>query len=120
MTLKTILTSVFLLCVYFGSTWFVYGTSHPCGILVVRQKDHYIALAERHHREDVESWQQYARKAFAERDYDRFASNVEEYSNASGRQENVQLSVMMMLRDQVREMTPAQCAWRALTWDSRS
>ena len=120
MNLKTLLTTVFVVGVYFGSTWFFYGSSHPCEILIVRQRDHYMALAEKHHREDVESWQQYAKKTFADQEYGRFTSNVEEYSNASGRQENVDSSVMAKLREKVRKMTPAQCAWQAITWDSQS
>jgi hypothetical protein len=118
MNLKSMVAAVFVIGLYFGSTWFFFGSSHPCEILIVRQKDHHIAVAERHHREDVESWQDFARKAFPARDYDRFANNVEEYSNASGRVENIRRSVVLGLRAKVGELTPAQCAWQAITWDS--
>jgi hypothetical protein len=35
---------------YFGSTWFFFGSSHPCEILIVRQRQHYIGLAEKRDR----------------------------------------------------------------------
>lgn len=46
MTVKSFVTIVFLIGFYFGSTWFFFGSSHPCEILIVRQKDHHIELAE--------------------------------------------------------------------------
>ena len=120
MTVKTLAIIFSIALAYFGATWFFYGSAHPCEILVVRQKDHHIKLAEKDHREDLESWKKLARKALPAKDYDRFVRNVEEYSNVSVREENLQRSVLVELRQKVKEMTPAQCARLAITWKSPS
>jgi hypothetical protein len=60
--------------------------------------------------------QEIARKVLPAQDYERFVRNIEEYSSALGRQENLQRSVVKELRQSVGEITPAQCAWRAMTW----
>lgn len=118
MTFKTCLVIVSVISFYVGSTWFFFGSSHPCEILIVRQKQHYIGLAEKRDQEDLASWREIARKALPEKDYVRFVSNIEEYSNTSGRQEMVKQSALQGLRQKIREMTPAQCAWQAMAWNS--
>ena len=116
MTFKALILAMVVILGYVSSTWFVFGAVHPCEILVVRQKDHHLELAERHYRTDVESLKGLARKSFPRKDYERFAQNLEEYSNVSLREANQNRSVLIELRQKVREMTPAQCAWQALTW----
>jgi hypothetical protein len=116
MTIKTLAIILFLSAAYFGSTWFYFGSSHPCEILVMRQKDYNIEVAERLHREDLQSWKDLARKALPAQDYDRFLRNIEEFSSSPVREENLQRSVMTGLRQKAREITPAQCAWQAVTW----
>jgi hypothetical protein len=116
MTIKTLVIILSLSAAYFGSTWFYFGSSHPCEILVMRQKDYNIEVAERLHREDLQSWKDLARKALPAQDYDRFLRNIEEFSSSPVREENLQRSVMTGLRQKAREITPAQCAWQAVTW----
>jgi len=116
MTIRTLAIILFLSAAYFGSTWFYFGSSHPCEILVMRQKDYNIEVAERLHREDLQSWKDLARKALPAQDYDRFLRNIEEFSSSPVREENLQRSVMTGLRQKAREITPAQCAWQAVTW----
>jgi len=118
MNFKTSLVIVTLIAFYFGSTWFFFGSSHPCEILIVRQKQHYIEMVEKRDREDLESWQEIARKVLPEKDYVRFVSNIEEYSGTTGRQEIIRQRAAEGLRQKTREMTPAQCAWQALTWNA--
>ncbi len=116
MTFKTVIIIFLLSGAYFGSTWFYFGSSHPCEILVARQRDYHIDVAEKLHREDLQSWKDLARKALAARDYDRFVRNIEEYSNSPVRGEDLQRSVIAGLRQKLRQITPAQCAWEAVTW----
>ena len=116
MTVKTIMIILSLGAAYFSSTWFYFGSSHPCEILVARQKDHHIHVAEKLHQEDLQSWKDMARKALPAKDYDRFVSNIEDYSSSAVREENLQRSVIIGLRQKFREITPAQCAWGAMTW----
>jgi hypothetical protein len=103
-----------------ASRWFFFGSSHPCEILIVRQKDYHVQVAERHHRDDVESLQEFARNVLVKEDYQHFARNMEDYSNLSGRRDNMQHAVFTELREKVSRMTPAQCAWQAITWHSPS
>ena len=119
MTYKALILAIVVILGYVSSTWFVFGAVHPCEILVVRQKDHHLELAERHYRTDLESLKEVARKSFHPKEYDQFARNLEEYSNVSLREENQNRSVLTALRQAVREMTPAQCAWQALIWRPR-
>jgi len=116
MTLKSFLIIVLAGVAYVATTWFYFGSTHPCEILVARQKDYQIDVAERHHREEIDSWQEMARKVLPANDYARFVRNIKEYSSALGRQENMKRSVVKELRESVREITPAQCAWQAMTW----
>ena len=118
MTGKTVLMTLSVSVVYFASTWFYFGSSHPCEILVARQKDYQIDVAETRHQEDLKSWQEMARQVLPTKDYERFVRNIEEYSSALARRENLQRSVVKELRQSVREITPAQCAWRAMTWQA--
>jgi hypothetical protein len=117
-TVRTFVVIVSLIAAYFASTWFYFGSSHPCEILVARQKDHHIDLAEKHHQEDLESWREMARKALPPKDYERFVRNIQEYSSATGREENLQRSIVKDLRQKLSEMTPAQCAWQAMAWQA--
>ena len=116
MTVRTFVFIVSLSAAYFGSTWFYFGSSHPCEILIARQKDHHINVAEKHHQEELQSWQEMARKALPAKDYERFVRNIQEYSSAFGREELSQRSVVKELRQKVSEITPAQCALQAMTW----
>src|SRR5688500_807230 len=116
MTAKNFLIIPLLGVVYLASTWFYFGSPHPCEIWVARQKDHHIGIAEKLHQEDLQSWKDMARKALPAKDYDRFVSNIEDYSSSAVREENLQRSVIIGLRQKFREITPAQCAWGAMTW----
>jgi hypothetical protein len=116
MTVRSYLIIFLLGVAYVASTWFYFGSAHPCEILVVRQKDHHTDVAEKLHREDLQSWKDMARNALPAKDYDRFVRNIEDYSNSPIREENLQRSVLIGLRQKFREITPAQCAWQAVTW----
>ena len=116
MKVKTFVIILSLSAAYFGSTWFFFGSSHPCEILVARQKDQHIYLAEKHHQEDMQSWQELGRKILVPKDYERFAHNIEEYTSTVMREENLRQSAVVELRQKLSEMTPAQCAWEAITW----
>jgi hypothetical protein len=116
MMIKTLVILAAIVFGYTSSTWFVFGAVHPCDILIARQKDHEMNIAERHHREELESLKQVARTAFPKERYEKFVENLEEYSGVSLREANQERSVVINLRQKTREMTPAQCAWKAVTW----
>ena len=116
MTVKTLTILVIVILGYASSTWLLFGAVHPCEILIVRQKDHHNRLAEKHHQADLELLKEVAHKTFPAKDYERFVKNLEEYSNVSLREENQKQLVLVELRQKIREMTPAQCAWQAVIW----
>lgn len=116
MTAKNFLIIPLLGVVYLASTWFYFGSPHPCEIWVARQKDHHIGVAEKLHQEELQSWKDMARKALPAKDHDRFIRNIEDYSNSPIVKENLQRDVIIELRQNVEERTPAQCAWQAVTW----
>ena len=116
MTIKTLIILTAVVLGYVSSTWLRFGTAHPCEILVVRQKDHAIEAAEKHHLADLESIKELGRNALPKENYVRLVQSLDEYSNASLRGENQSQLVMAGLRQKTREMTTAQCAWQAITW----
>jgi hypothetical protein len=115
-TIKTLVVLAAIVFGYTSSTWFLFGALHPCEILIVRQKDHEMKIAERRHQEELESLKEVARTAFPKERYAKFVENLEEYSGASLREANQERSVVINLRQKTREMTPAQCTWEAVTW----
>ena len=117
MTIRAFVIIFALITTYFGSTWFYFGSAHPCEILLARQKDYRIDIAEKHDQEDIQSWKELARSALPAKDYERFVSNIQEYANASWHEENVQRSAIRELRQTLKDMTPAQCALQAITWE---
>ena len=120
MTVRTLVIIVSLSAAYFGSTWLYFGVSHPCEILIARQKDHQFDVAEKHHQEDIRSWKEMARKALPAKDYERFARNIQEYSSTPGRKELLRRSVVKELRQKASEITPARCALQAMAWQPPS
>ena len=120
MTVKSLLIILLFGVAYVASTLFYFGSANPCEILVVRQKDHRIGVAEKLHQADLQSWKEMARTVLPAKDYSRFVHNIEEFSNSPARQENLQRTVMIELRQKFREMTLAQCAWQAVTWHQPS
>jgi hypothetical protein len=80
MSIRTLIIVLSVITGYLTSTWFVFGSPHPCEILLARQKDHHIRVAERAHQEDLQSWQEMARKVLPAKDYERFVRNIQEYS----------------------------------------
>ena len=118
MTIKTLAVLAAIVFGYTSSTWFFFGAVHPCEILMVRQKDHEMSIAERHYQEELESLKEFARTSFHKERYAKFVENLDEYSGVSLRQANQQRSVLTSLRQKTQEMTPAQCAWKAVTWRS--
>lgn len=117
MTIRAFVIILALFTTYFASTWFYFGSAHPCEILIARQKDYRIDIAEKHDQEDIQSWKALARSALPATDYERFVSNIQEYANASWHEENVQRSAIRELRQTLKDMTPAQCALQAITWE---
>ena len=116
MTFKSLIIIFSAITGYLTFTWFGFGSPHPCEILLIRQKDHHMRLAERRHQEDLQSLRETAGKALPATDYERFVRDMEEYSTSSARGESLHTSVVKELRQKFDDMAPAQCAWLAVTW----
>lgn len=115
MTIRSLLIIASIIFGYFSSTWMLFGAVRPCEILVMRQKDHAIQVAQKHHLEELDAMKEVAGKRFPKENYAQFVQNLDEYSNASWRIENQKQSVLSGLRQEIRKLTTAQCAWQAAT-----
>jgi len=100
--------TVGIIATYSALTWFFFGSPHPYGILEARQIPHAIQKARADSRED-------RRLAY------RMMQTLEPDAMSPG------MSMLENLNDQPRRvttalqrktalMTPAECAWQAITW----
>lgn len=130
---KWSIAAVFVVGAYFGLTWFFFGSTHPCGILEVRQRPYvikrYIATAlsatKADREEMVEDWQR-AQDA-------KTSGNLREMEAAN---ESLQLSAksfekssrdfldarkraVYYLHERIsNDYTPAKCLWEVLVWNA--
>jgi hypothetical protein len=100
--------TVGIIAAYFAVTWFFFGSPHPCGILEARQRPYLIKKASADSREDwrlaldlIKSMQPEA--------MDAGISMLETLND-------LQRSVPNDLQRKIALMTPAECAWQAITW----
>jgi len=114
-TIRALLILASVIFGYFSSTWMLFGAVHPCEILLTRQKDHAIQVAQKHHIEELEAMKELAGKTFPKENYGQVVQILDEYSNASWRLEEQKQSVLSSLRQEIRKLTTAQCAWQAAT-----
>ena len=104
-------TALLILCglclSYFALTWFFFGSPHPCGILEARQRPHLSEKARADSRED---------RRLA---YDLIKTMDPNWWLRAGASEtlnDLQRSVPIDLQRKIALMTPAECAWQAITW----
>lgn len=117
MSIKNLILVSLSIAVYVSSTWSMFGSARPCEILVARQTDYHVSLAERKDQEELRSLQELARNALPAKNYEGFVRNVDEYANTFARRDNLRRSVVEELRRNVSTLTTLQCGWQALTWD---
>jgi hypothetical protein len=117
MSIKKLILVSFIIGVYVSSTWSMFGSARPCEILVARQTDYQVSVAERKHQEELRSLQELARTALPAKNYEGFVRNVDEYANTFARRDNLRRTVIEELRRSVSTLTTFQCGWQALTWD---
>lgn len=105
---KILLSCVLLVIAYFSLTWFSFGSPHPCRILEARQRPHLIRKARADSNPDRElayklmkSLQPQAMEA---------GTSILETLNDQPRR------VASALKQRIASMTPAECAWQAITW----
>ena len=93
----------------------LFGAVHPCEILLTRQKHHAIQIAQKHHLEELHAMKELAGKTFRKENYGQVVQILDEDSNASWRLEDQKQSLLSSLRQEIRKLTTAQCAWQAAT-----
>lgn len=93
---------------YVALTWFFFGSPHPCGILEARQRPHLIAKARAESREDRRLALDLIKSMNADA-MDAGKSILENLDDQRNR-------VTTALQRKIALMTPAECAWQAITW----
>lgn len=93
---------------YFSLTWFFFGSSHPCGILEARQRSYLLTAYEAQERAMEKLLEMEPRSSFKE--------HLVEQFNAMLSPEGRELD-LSRLRKRIWNLTPAQCAWRAIAWN---
>jgi hypothetical protein len=81
----------------------------------MRQKDHAIQVARKHHLEELQAMKELVAKTLPNEDRGQVVQILDEYSNSSWRIENQKQSVLSSLRQEIGKLTTAQCAWQAAT-----
>jgi hypothetical protein len=117
MSIKNLILASLVIALYVSSTWSRFGSARPCEILVARQTDYHVSVAERKHQEELRSLQELARSALPANTYEGFARNLDEYENGFTRRDNLRRTVVEELRRNISALTTLQCGWQALTWD---
>ena len=102
--------TVGIIAAYFALTWFFFGSPHPCGILEARQRPHLIEKARADSREDMRLALDLI-KSMQPEAMDAGISMLETLNDS-------QRSVSIDLQRKIALMTPAECAWQAITWSS--
>ena len=105
---KIVITAAGLVVAYFAFTWFFFGSPHPCGILEARQEPHLIQKARADSRED----RQLAYKLIGTMQPDAMEAGKSILENLHDQPQRVTSA----LQRRIALMTPAECAWQALTW----
>jgi hypothetical protein len=86
--------------VYFGLTWFFFGSAHPCGILEARQRPY---VVNRYTDDSVELVLRFGTAALL--------SIVENAGHAPKR-------AVRDLHERIQNhYTPARCVWEAMAWN---
>lgn len=92
---------------YFGLTWFFFGSPHPCGILEARRKPEVRKTVEWTRKE---TWETY--KMLTGWDKETVEARTELLKGLEGDLERA----LKALHLRVWQHTPAECAWQAITW----
>jgi hypothetical protein len=100
--------TVGIIAAYFALTWFFFGSPHPCGILEARQRPHLIAKTRADSREDRRLALDLIKSMHPEA-MDAGMSMLENLNEQPRR-------VTTALQHKIALMTPAECAWQAITW----
>jgi hypothetical protein len=91
---------------YFSVTWFFFGSAHPCGILETRQKPYVLEAANR-----VSSKRK--QTAFVLLRAGQIEAGITMLEGANA----IPKEYLDGLHNSIWDMTPAQCAIRAIAWD---
>ena len=92
---------------YFGLTWFFFGSVHPCGILEARQKPY---VDNRFSQSWVDTFKLLT-KYLKDREQ---TQAVREHVETRDKQLD---DILARHNIRIRRLTPAQCLWRAIAWD---
>ena len=106
--MKYFLVGSAFLAAYFALTWFFFGSPHPCGILETRQRPYVIQRA----RDDTSEDRRLALeliKTMKPDALDAGTSLLQTAHEVIGQAPN-------NLKKRIALLTPAECAWQAITW----
>ena len=104
---KLIIPLAFALGAYFGLTWFFFGSSHPCGILEARQRSFILAEVHKSSLED----RKLALELMKHRNTMETGTKILEDIRVRPKE------AVTYLHEHVWRLTPAQCTWRAISWN---
>jgi hypothetical protein len=113
---KIVVIALGLVVLYFASTWFFFGSPHPCEILLARQRGYFIKRAEQNSRVELDYWLKLTKSALENNAYDKLDEISKQYKQALDRRENIRVDVVKSLRRRIGVLTPSQCAWQAIIW----
>jgi hypothetical protein len=113
MNRRRVIIAVFVVTIglYFGVTWFFFGSPHPCGILEARQKPHAIRAAHESWFAVLKNWS----GVMKETGYDSsvVVDAATKHITTRSQQQKEDIEEMHW---RIWQKTPAQCLWEALTW----
>ena len=95
---------------YFGLTWFFFGSSHPCGILEARQRPY---ILERLRQSSSEHTKLALELMMSPRPGS-LKAGTEMLEDIEKRPHQA----LTKLNERIWQLTPAQCLWRAIAWDA--
>ena len=106
---KLLIALALALGLYFSLTWFFFGSSHPCGILEARQNPYVLERVKRYRSEDLKLALELAQSPLGEA--------VEAGTQMLEDIRRGPREALSNLHEKVWGLTPAQCLWRAISWD---
>ena len=99
--------------IYWGLTWFFYGSSHPCGILEARQKPYILAKVKESSSETQKLALSLMQSGPLTSDVVKAATDMLEQSRKAPSE------ALATLHERIWRLTPAECGWQAVTWRSK-
>ena len=124
------IAALFVVAVYFGLTWFFFGSSHPCGILEARQKPYVVnrytdnaitllSMVSKNYMSSQKFYEEMFMRGILEKEaaatakesqkqFDRALQDLSDAPKNAARDLHQKIS---------NHYTPAKCLWEGLAWN---